>query len=145
MARDSDIDIERTSDGRRLVVAREVAAPRDRAWELLTDTERWPEWGPSVRAVDCPSRFIQSGTRGRVQLPLGVWLPFEITACEDYRWTWRVARVPATGHRVDDAPDGCRVCFELPVLATGYAPVCQRALGTITGLLEGLGEQRETN
>ena len=141
MARDSDIGIERTPDGRRLVVARDVAAPRDSAWELLTDTERWPEWGPSVRAVECPSRFIQSGTRGRVQLPLGIWLPFEVATCEDYRWTWRVARVPATGHRVDDAPAGCRVCFELPVLATAYAPVCQRALGTIAALLE-TGEER---
>jgi hypothetical protein len=130
-----NVDIERTPDGRRLVVSRNIDTPRERAWELLTDTDRWPAWGPSVTAVDCDSRFIQSGTRGRVQLPLGIWVPFEITTCADYRWTWRVARIPATGHRVDETDAGCRVCFELPVLAAGYAPVCGRALTKIANLL----------
>ena len=132
-----DIGIERTPDGRRLVVSRHVDAGRDAAWDLLTDTERWPEWGPSVRAVDCDTRYIEAGTTGRVRIPGGVWVPFEITTCADYRWTWRVARVPATGHRVEADGDGCRVGFEIPVLAGGYAPVCVRALGKIEERLEG--------
>jgi hypothetical protein len=130
----ADVSVERTPDGRRLVVSREVPVSRDRAWELLTDTKRWPEWGPSVRAVDCDAQFIDAGTRGQVQVPGGIWVPFEITTCAPYRWTWTVARVPATGHRVDEHPDGCRVCFEIPLLAAGYAPVCARALGKIATL-----------
>ena len=138
---ESDVATERTPEGRRLIVARGVDAPREAAWDLLTDTTRWPDWGPSVRAVECDRRFIQPGTTGRVRLPGGVRLPFEIATCGEYRWTWQVARVPATGHRVDPPADGtgterCRVVFEIPLLAAGYAPVCMRALGRIASLLE---------
>ena len=62
-------------------------------------------------------------------------MPFEIGTCEPYRWTWRVARLPATGHSVDSAEDGCTVHFELPIVATGYAPVCERALDRIESIL----------
>jgi hypothetical protein len=138
---ESDVATERTPDGRQVIVARGVDAPREAAWDLLTDTERWPDWGPSVRAVECDQRFIQPGTTGRVRLPGGVWLPFEIATCAKYRWTWRVARVPATGHRVDPPAEGtdegrCRIVFEIPPLAAGYVPVCMRALGRIVSLLE---------
>lgn len=137
---DSDLTLEDTPDGRRVVVARGIATGRETAWDLLTDTDRWPEWGPSVRAVECDRRSIEAGTTGRVRVPGGFWIPFEITACRPYRWTWHVGKIPATGHRVD-APargspeEGCRVVFELPVLAAGYAPVCLRALGRIESLL----------
>ncbi|WP_302080056.1 SRPBCC family protein [Salinibaculum rarum] len=131
----TDIGLERTPAGRRLVVAREVDASPDAAWKLLTDTERWPEWGPSVRAVESSSRVIDGETTGRVRVPGGLWVPFEVTSCVDRRWTWRVARIPATGHFVDERPEGCRVGFELSVVAAGYAPVCARALGHIETLL----------
>ena len=135
-----DIAVEGTPDGRRLVAAREIAASQDDAWDLLTDTDRWPDWGPSVRGVECDRRYIEAGTTGRVRVPGGLELPFRITACAPYRWTWRVARVPATGHRVDppageSTADRCRVGFELPVLAAGYAPVCLRALDCVESLL----------
>jgi len=133
----TDIGLERTPAGRRLVVARDVDASPDAAWKLLTDTERWPEWGPSVRAVESSSRVIDGETTGRVQVPGGLWLPFEVTSCVDRRWTWRVARIPATGHFVEERPGGCRVGFELAILASGYAPVCARALGHIEELLTG--------
>jgi hypothetical protein len=128
---DEHVSVERTPSGRRLVVSRHVDATREKAWELLTDTERWPAWGPTVADVECDSRFVRSGTRGRVKLPIGVWVPFEVTTCADFRWTWKVARIPATGHRVEETPGGCRVCFEIPLVAAGYAPVCGRALGNI--------------
>ncbi len=137
---DGDVALERTPNGRRLVVAREMAADREAAWDLLTDTHRWPDWGPSVRGVECDRRYIEAGTTGRVRVPGGLRVPFEITACAPYRWTWRIARIPATGHRVGapadgDATGGCRVAFEVPVLAAGYAPVCLRALERIESLL----------
>jgi hypothetical protein len=139
---ESDVALGRTPDGRRLCVGRDVVADRETAWDMLVDTDRWPEWGPSVRAVEAEHRRIREGTTGRVRLPGGLWLPFEVTACRDYRWTWRVARIPATGHRVDPPADpgaGCRVVFELPPLALGYVPVCLRALERIEGLLDSPG------
>lgn len=129
------VTVERTPEGRQLVVSRRVGATREAAWELLTDTEQWPAWGPTVADVECDSRFIRSGTRGRLKLPFAVWVPFEVTACEDFRWTWQVARIPATGHRIEEVPGGCRVCFEIPLLGAGYTPVCLRALETIEEML----------
>jgi hypothetical protein len=129
--------VERTPDGRRLVVDRVVAADRDDVWELLRDTDRWPAWGPSVSDVRSSDRIVDAGTSGEVQVAGGPWVPFEITSCADYRWTWRVAKIPATGHRVDVAPGGCRVVFEIPLVAAGYAVVCERALARIERLATG--------
>lgn len=131
--------VERTPDGRRVVVARAVEAPASAAWDVLTDTRTWSAWGPSVSAVRGPDR-IGPGATGEVRIAgLGAWVPFEVTAYDDeaMRWTWAVARVPATGHRVDALGDGrCRVAFEVPLLAAAYVPVCRRALSAITRLAE---------
>ncbi|MFB6296770.1 MAG: SRPBCC family protein [Halobacteriales archaeon] len=130
------VRIGKTPDGRRIEVSRELPVPADRAWSLLVDTERWPAWGPSVRAVDCSDREIKTGSTGHVETPVGIRVPFEITACEPYRWTWRVARIPATGHRVEElGPEHCRVVFEIPLLAWAYVPVCCRALSRIEAAL----------
>lgn len=129
--------IERTPDGRRLVVSRVVAADPDAVWDVLTDTEQWSVWGPSVTAVKCEERTISAGTTGEVQVLGGPWISFVVTSCRDYRWTWRVADIPATGHFVQQVVDGARVGFEIPLLAAGYAPVCQRALDRIEELVTG--------
>jgi hypothetical protein len=109
----------------------------DRAWELLTDTNQWPLWGPTVRAVECPVRYIRQGTSGRVQTPIGLWLPFRITEYDHGRyWTWRVAGIRATGHRlirIDET--SCRVTFEMPVAWLPYAIVCRIALKRIARIL----------
>lgn len=130
--------LESTPDGRRLVVSRVIDASADRAFETLRDTETWPAWGPSVEAVDCPTRYVEAGTRGRVRVAAaGVWVPFEVTTCRDYRWTWRVARLPATGHAVEPlAASRCRVGVEVPPLAAPYVAVCKVALGRIDRLLD---------
>jgi uncharacterized protein YndB with AHSA1/START domain len=130
------ITVDRTPDGRRLVVSQHVDVPPARAWQVFVDTELWPQWGPSVTAVDTENRYIEAGTTGRVRLPGGVWIPFEVTTCENYRWTWRVAGVPATGHRVVPENHTCRVEFEIPPVAAPYAVVCWRALADIASLAE---------
>ncbi len=125
-----------TPDGRRIEVAREIQAPADRAWSLLIDTDRWPEWGPSVRSVETAGREISVGSSGTIETALGIEAPFEIVSCEPYRWTWRVAGIPATGHRIEErGPDRCQVVFEVPLLAAGYVPVCRRALSRIEAAL----------
>ena len=57
---------------------RRVRAPAPEVWRVLIDTECWPLWGPSVRAVACPERRIALGTSGRIQTALGFWLPFQV-------------------------------------------------------------------
>jgi len=128
----------RPADRRCFEVARTVDAPADRVWTLLTDTDRWPDWGPSVRAVASEDRVVRAGTTGRVATALGPSLPFVVTTCTDRRWTWRVAGVRATGHRVeppaDGDPDRCRAVFEVPLWAPIYVPVCVLALRRLARL-----------
>ena len=118
--------------------SRQLDAPAARVWRLITDTHTWPAWGPSVRAVDCRQRFIDAGCRGRIQTPLGVWLPFCVTTFESERfWDWRVAGLAATGHRVEAlGAHRCRLSFTVPVWAWGYGLVCRRALFRIDQLLD---------
>ena len=116
----------------------EIGAPASAAWELLTDTSRWPQWGPSVSRVESAGQRIGPGSTGRVQTTIGVWLPFRVTAfTAGRRWDWEVAGIPATGHRVVSlGPDRCRVVFEVPLLAAPYLAVCRLAAGRIRTILE---------
>jgi hypothetical protein len=116
-----------------------IQAPAAVAWRLLTDTHEWPHWGPSVRAVDCPTRLIDADTRGRVQTALGLWLPFQITDWEPEQfWSWVVAGVPATGHRVmATGPDTCEITFTIPTWAPFYLPVCKTAIRHLEQLAAG--------
>ncbi|MFW5791551.1 MAG: SRPBCC family protein [Desulfohalobiaceae bacterium] len=117
----------------------DVDASAKVVWTMLTDTRMWPGWGPSITDVDCPTRFIHSGSRGRVRTLMGAWLPFEITTVHEGRfWSWKVAGVPATGHRVTPSREsnGCRVEFEIPVWAFPYVLVCKVAALRIKRLAE---------
>lgn len=125
----------RTADGRRLEVSHVVGVPAATAWDAIVDTKQWPEWSPIVVGVEATDRRVRAGTTGRIRIP-GVWLPFRITERTERRWTWRVTGIPAAGHRVDDLGGGrCRIVFELPLHATGYVPVCLRALENLESLL----------
>ena len=106
-------------------------------WDLITDTVKWPQWGPTVKRVQCPERFIRKGTQGQVLTAFGIWLPFVITEYEHASfWSWNVASVKATGHRIQAArTGGCYLWFELPIIAAPYTLVCQIALGRIKNLL----------
>ena len=117
-------------------ICRTVPASPEAVWDLLTDTVRWTEWGPSVRAVACVERYIRKGSRGWVGTPLGFKLPFVVTEWEEGRyWRWRVAGIRATGHRVEPrARNSCLVLFEVPLVAAPYLVVCKVALDRIAGL-----------
>lgn len=119
-------------------IGRTLNAPQEVIWDLLTDTSRWPEWGPSVTAVECEGRYIKKGSRGRVRLPLGMWVPFVITEF-DYRkcWAWKVWGVQATSHRIESLGEhGCRLIFELPFFAAPYLLICWIAIKRISNLVE---------
>lgn len=117
-------------------ITKVIAAPAARVWEILTDTRLWPLWGPSVSAVDSPRRYLAAGLQGRVQTAVGLWLPFEITRFEaPSYWHWRVAGLPATGHRVTSLDEGeCALSFEFPLWAAPYGLVCRLAAEKIARL-----------
>ncbi|NNE72488.1 MAG: SRPBCC family protein [Acidimicrobiales bacterium] len=117
---------------KKLWVHRDIDAPAEILWALLTDLDCWPRWGPSVRHAQLDGGF-QTGAVGVVTTVLGARLPFEITACEDgERWAWKVGGVPATDHTVRRLGAGrSRVGFGVPWLAAPYLAVCRVALGRL--------------
>ena len=48
-------------------VSRRVAAPAEDVWALLTDTEKWSAWGPSITGVEPAVGGLATGSRGKVR------------------------------------------------------------------------------
>lgn len=119
--------------GGMLEVSRVVTAPPAAVWQVLTDLDDWPKWGPTVSGAELiGATALELGVRGRVYTPLGLPLPFTITEFEpERRWAWQVAGIPATAHGVDPVDRGTRVWMSAPVLAAAYAPVLAIALQRI--------------
>ncbi len=110
----------------------DIASPPDLVWELISRFEHWPTWGLSVTAVEPPAGQVRVGTAGRVKTVLGLWVPFEVTSViEGESWDWKVAGIPATGHRVEPLENGCRVTFTAPPWAPFYLPVLSRSLALL--------------
>jgi len=133
-------------EGATLAVGRDVAIAPAVAAEALRDTRRWPDWGPAIDAVESDDRHVTRGTTGRVRVA-GAWLPFRVTACNGRRWDWRVAGIPATGHRVDGyagESERSRVVVEVPLAAAWYVPVCRRALDRFAALVEERSGEQST-
>ena len=98
-------------------VSRIINASPEVLWNLLTDTTRWTDWGPSIQQVQSKERYIRTGSMGRVKTVLGFWAPFVINEWENRRyWSWRVFNIRATGHRVEEIKaDCCELIFEVPL------------------------------
>lgn len=122
---------------------RDVEAPAGLVWDLLVDLDRWPEWGPSVRRAerDDGARRLGPDARGHVHPLLGPPLPFRVDGWEDgHLWSWRVAGLRATSHRVDEiGPARCRVGMAAPAWAPAYLPVLDLALRRIERLVPSSG------
>ena len=116
----------------------EIDAPAEALWELLTDVESWPGWGPTVQRAVLQGAELEDGATGTVTTILGVQLGFEITDDQEgLRWSWRVAGVPATGHMVESiGADRCRVSFGVAWPALPYLAVCQVALRRLDKLAQ---------
>jgi uncharacterized protein YndB with AHSA1/START domain len=123
---------------RHLGVAVEIEAPAPVVWDLLTDFDRWPVWGPSIRRVTSTADRVAAGVTGRVQTIVGIWLPFEISRVEPGRsWSWRVAGLPATRHHVSaSGPVRCRVQFTVAWVLAPYLVVMRMALGRLKRMAE---------
>lgn len=119
-----------------LQVARHVDADAARVWAVLVDSSLWPRWGPSVRRATLDGPALELGCTGRVWAAAGPSLPFVITEYVEGRtWSWSVAGVPATSHRVDDDAEGSTVSFGVPWWAPAYLPVCALALRRFAALV----------
>ena len=110
----------------------------------LEPYHRHPIWGPTVKGVQLPERFIRNGSKGRVLTVFNIWVPFVIVKFEDgCFWSWKVASISATGHRIQPSDGGCNLWFDIPIIAAPYFIVCQVALNRIQNLIsESAGTNR---
>ena len=122
---------------RHFEVSELLEAPTSSVWRLITDTQTWTRWGPSLTQVDCPERYIRGGLEGRIRTIAGIWLPFIIERFDPGAyWDWRVAGIAATGHRVESKGPGlCLLTFTIPIWAVGYGIICRIALNRIEMML----------
>ncbi|MCV7253115.1 SRPBCC family protein [Mycobacterium hackensackense] len=112
--------------------SRDVDAPADTVWRILTDLDAWPHWGLTVARAELDGTAIQLGASGRLWTPVGIPLPFLISSFDPGRmWAWDVAGVPATRHGVEPRGAGCRVWMSAPRWAPGYLPVLELAVRRI--------------
>jgi uncharacterized protein YndB with AHSA1/START domain len=109
---------------------RDIDAPAEALWDLLTDPQRWADWGPTVVRAELRSEQFEEGATGIVTTFVGVDVNFEVTAYDDgVSWAWKIAGVTATDHTVEPlGADRCRVGFGVPWAAAPYLSVCQLAL-----------------
>jgi hypothetical protein len=115
----------------------DILAQPDAIWSLLTEFDRWPEWGVSVTAVESDATEVAPGVRGRVRTPLGIWLPFVIgDVVPQSFWGWRVAGVPATGHYLEPRSGFTRVRFTVAWPAAPYLAALATSLRRVKILVE---------
>lgn len=116
--------------------SRHIDAAPATVWQILTDLDAWPVWGPTVAGAQMKDDGpVLLGAHGRIWTPVGVPLPFEIDTFEPgRRWGWKVAGVPATHHGVESDGEGCRAWMSAPLWAPAYLPVLAIALRRIEGL-----------
>ena len=127
-------------------IIRIIQTTPEALWDMLTDTKSWPQWGPTVKAVQSNSQYIRAGSTGHVKTVFGFWAPFVITEWIDGQyWSWHVFNIRATGHRIEII-DGkcCRLIFEVPFWAGPYAIICKVAADRIARYLE-TGQSRNLN
>lgn len=114
-----------------------VDASPNVVWQILTDLDLWPKWGPTVSRARLTAGPLELGARGTVTTPVGISVPFEITDFEpEHRWAWKVAGIPATAHGVSLQQSGCRVWMSSPVWAPAYLPVLAVAVHRIAEMAE---------
>lgn len=115
-----------------------IKAPSHAVWNLLVDTSRWAEWGPSIREVIFVDRILTPQASGHIRTTLGFSASFTVTHFEPGRaWSWRIFNIPATTHRVEDIGKGLScLYFGVPMIAFPYLIVCLVAIRRIVRLCE---------
>ena len=118
---------------RELKVTVEVAATPQKAWTVLADVLRWPEWTPSVQRIELLNGLIGGvGSKARIYQPKlrpAVWTVTIWETGQRFQWTSNSSGVMVTAdHVIVKTPSGCSVTHSLRF--TG-------ALGTVIGLLRG--------
>ncbi len=110
-----------------------VTAPPERAWRLLADVTRWPEWLPTMTSVEpLDSRALRIGARYRIAQPRlrpAVWTVIQLIPMRSFAWETRSPGVRVVAdHRLQVLPDGS-TSVTLQIRFGGALAPLARALG----------------
>ncbi|ADB30818.1 cyclase/dehydrase [Kribbella flavida DSM 17836] len=88
-----------------------IDAPAERVWAVFSDVARWPEWLPTVDAVErLDEGPLRVGSRARIRQPKLAVAVWEVTHFKDgeyFEWVSRGPGIRTTGgHRVVSTPAG---------------------------------------
>lgn len=116
-------------------VVRESHAPADRLWAVMSDVRRWPEWLPTVDAVEAldPDRIDEVGAEYRVaqpKLPPAVWRITEVVEGRSFTWESTAPGMRSVGtHVLTPGADGTTT-ITLGIAWSGFlAPVVRFLVG----------------
>jgi uncharacterized membrane protein len=103
---------------RRFSISTDIDAPAERAWQVMSDTERWHEWTPSVTSVTrLGGAPFAVGSRVMIRQPKFPPALWKLTAIEPGRsFTW-VSVAPGlrvvAHHQVEPTAAGSRATLSL--------------------------------
>jgi uncharacterized membrane protein len=118
----------------RFKVSKEIAAPQEQIWSVLSDVAGWPRWCPTmtnVRRLDPgPLAFASAARVRQPRLPATLWRVTEFEPGSRFEWSATALGVTTRGdHRVERL-DGRRSRVTLTLSQTGV-------LAPLLGLLYG--------
>ena len=99
-------------------IAIEIAAPRDRVWQVMSDVERWHEWTASIRSVKrLGGGAFAVGSRVLIRqpkLPPAFWKVASIEPGKSFTWISVSPGFRAIGyHAVESIPGGSRATLSI--------------------------------
>jgi ribosome-associated toxin RatA of RatAB toxin-antitoxin module len=88
-----------------------VAVPRERAWALLADVLRWPDWLPTITSVEpLGPDALTVGARYRITQPRlrpAIWTVVQLEPLRSFSWESRSPGVRTlANHWLSPLPDG---------------------------------------
>ena len=94
------------SEDRQFSISIDINAPADRVYEVLSDTERWQEWTPSVTSIKrLDSGPFVVGSRALIRqprFPPALWTVTAIDGKRSFTWTDRAPGITVTAHHSID-------------------------------------------
>ena len=123
---------------RHFSIAIDVAAPAERVWAVMSDTERWHEWTPSVTSIKLldagPFAVASRAVIRQPRFPPAVWKVSAIEPGRSFTWVNTAPGIKVVAHHwVESTASGSRA-----TLSIDYQGVLG---GLLAGLTQGITER----
>jgi uncharacterized protein YndB with AHSA1/START domain len=102
----------------RFNISIDIKAPVDRVFEVMADTDHWPEWTPSVKSIKrLDGGDFAVGSRAVIRqpkFPPALWTITEIDPGHSFTWINRAPGIKVVAHHsAEPTPSGSRATLSL--------------------------------